>query len=271
MSNINEKPLLGLIKGIHPIIYNREYNGVSNSLFDTKPIWNENSSLTYTANVNRSVSVVSTSSQDTTTGTGVKTIRISGLIHSLVNGLHQYNDQFVDVTMNGTNLVNVTGDFYRVLKIECIEFGSGFGMKNQGDIKVVIQGAGNFVLNCMKAGDNVSNSLIVSPPSGSSIILEKININAYFHTFSELEFRIIKTDGSIVKFQKIYVNSNTSYTTFPINKELKAGETFYIVMRNLEPIIGSNHISVMLESTNIYSDIVKTINKPYPEYGSYVP
>ena len=265
--SIVEKPIFGLVKQRNDDNYNVEVNGTSNSFTNQKPIWNENSSLTYTMNVNRSLTIVSTSNHDVSSGTGVKTIRVTGLIYSLENGVSLYKDQVVDVTMNGTTPVAIGGSWYRVTKLESIEFGSGLGLANQGDIKVVIAGTA-FVFNCMKALDNVSNSLIISPSTGNCVILENITINAYFHTLAELEFRIINLDGSITKFQKLFLNTNSPYMIIPINKQLLAGETFYIVMTNLEPIIGTNHISCMLQATNLQSGGVLQVNKPFPEYGT---
>tara|TARA_R110001592_G_scaffold358285_2_gene662902 strand:+ start:6576 stop:7397 length:822 start_codon:yes stop_codon:yes gene_type:complete len=269
MSRIIEEPIIGLVKGRNPNTFSHEVNGVSNSLITDKPIWNEDSTLTYTFRVNRSISIVSTSSHDIASGTGVKTIRITGIEYSSVGGQDFYTNKVVDVAMNGVTPVNVSGNWYRVTKLECIEFGSGLGLMNQGHIKVVIQGTA-FVMNCMKAFDSVSNSLIVCPASDESIILKNVTINAYMQTFSELEFRIIRTDGSILKFQKVFINSNTPHTIFPIQKELLSGETFFITIRNLETIIGQNHISAMLESTKTLSGSIKILNKPYPTYGDAI-
>jgi len=270
MTEIIEKPIFGLVQGRNPNVFSNEVNGVSNSLVDMKPIWNEDLPLTYVANVNRQISIVSTSNEDKASGAGVKTIRITGLTHSTVGSDNFYKPIFVDVAMNGTTPVNVTGNWYRVTKLESIEFGVGAGYANYGAIKVVIQGT-NFVFNCMNNFDNVSNALMITPPSGSSVVLENITINAYMQTFTELEFRIIRTDASVVKFQKVFINTNTPQTTFPINKSLQGGETFYIVMRNLQSIIGHNHISAMLETTNLSDGRIGLINKPFAEYGVFCP
>ena len=269
MSSIIEVPIIGLVKGRNPHIFSHEVNGVSNSLISDKPIWNENSILSYTFRVNRSISIVSSSNLDVANGSGVKTIRITGIEYSLVGGVDLYTHKVIDVAMNGSIPVNVAGEWYRITKLECIEFGSGLDLLNKGNIKVVIQGT-SFVLNCMKAFDNVSNSLIVCPATGESVILQNITINAYMQTFSELEFRIIRIDGSIIKFQQVFINSNTPHTIFPLHKELLSGETFYITMRNLEPIIGQNHISAMLESIKTLSGTIRTLTKPYPSYGDAI-
>lgn len=261
MSFIKEPEILGLVEERHPQIYNREYDGISNSLSASKCLWNDNSYLSFVVNNNYNISIVSDSAQDNLTGAGVKTIRISGLIHSVIDGVNTYSDKFVDMDLNGTNIVNVTnGSFYRVLKIESIAFGSGGGNKNQGNIKVSITGNSSLIVNCMKQYDNISNSLIISPPSGNSIVLEEICINAYFHTATELIFKILKVDGSEIQFQKIYLNSNNSYLKFPIRKILTSGQTFYLEMNPLETIIGTNNISCILTATNLEDKKIGILN-----------
>ena len=47
MSRIIEEPIIGLVKGRNPNTFSHEVNGVSNSLITDKPIWNEDSTLTY--------------------------------------------------------------------------------------------------------------------------------------------------------------------------------------------------------------------------------
>lgn len=267
MNEITGKPILGLVEGKHEVIYSMETEGVSNSLTSNKSVWNEDLPLSYSVNSNVAIRVISDNVEDHTSGTGVKTIRITGLVHSVVDGKNKYTHKFIDVELNGTTEIVPTDDtFYRVLNISSMDYGSGGGFANQGNIKVYIAGSPTLLLNCMKSLDNVSNSFIMCPDTGTSIVLEKLNINAYFHTATELECRIIRTDGSIKKFQKFYLNSNTGFIKCPIHKYLEAGETFYLVLNPLETIIGTNNIGVMLEATQGYSKDKKTIRKPFPTY-----
>tara|TARA_R110001599_G_scaffold6754_3_gene33776 strand:- start:2111 stop:2938 length:828 start_codon:yes stop_codon:yes gene_type:complete len=267
MNRIIGKPIIELVEGKHEFIYSTEKEGISNSLTSNKCLWNEDLPFSYSVNSNVSIRVISNNVEDHTSGTGVKTIRITGLVHSVVDGTNKYTYKFIDVVLNGTTeVVPADSTFYRVLNILSMDYGSGGGFANQGNIKVYIAGSPTLVLNCMKALDNVSNSLVISPESNRAIILEKININAYFHTATELECRIIRTDGSVKKFQKFYLNSNTGFIKCPINKYLESGETFYLVLNPLETIIGSNNIGVLMESTQIDSKDKKTIRKIHATY-----
>ena len=248
--------------------FSREVDGISNSLSSLKCLWNEDRPLTFTSNSNLSVRITSNNVNYHQSGTGVKLIRITGLFYSLVDGVHTYSNKFEDVVINGTAEMTPTNPlFYRVLKLECLEFGSLNGMQNQGDIKVYPSGSPTSILNCMKAGDNISNSLIIGCETGKVLILEKININSYFHTATELICKVIRNDGSEMKFQKFYLNSNTSFIQCPIKKRLESGETFYCTLNPLEPIIGNNNLCVLLETVEMKNDKVRLQFKPITRLG----
>lgn len=109
-----------------------------------------------------SLEAVSDSSNDTSSGTGARTIQVRTLDAD-------YNQSLTTiVTMNGTTPVVIPTSRFRVNQSETLTAGSGG--KNTGKISIRVAGGGD-VLSVIKPGDNVSRDAAITSPAGFTAFL----------------------------------------------------------------------------------------------------
>lgn len=111
-----------------------------------------------------SLEVLSSSAQDSPTGTGVSVVSLTLLD---VN----FNEFQVNVTLNGTTPVAIPGTFYRINGMLTITKGSGASSNrvfNDGDITVRDVGGGT-VRGMMKAGKGIMRQCIFTTPAGYTL------------------------------------------------------------------------------------------------------
>lgn len=111
--------------------------------------------------------IVSTSANDTSAGTGVQSIFITGINENR-------DDTFELVTMNGTSTVTTTNQFLGVNRVAI--FLAGSGGVNAGDINVTATTAGSTQAQ-MPAGDGVTQQLILHIPQKHDFLLSHLDIN----------------------------------------------------------------------------------------------
>lgn len=254
-NHISHEPVLDLIQNTRSNLTNLETEGISKTLTSgvDKCLWNEDEIFRYTTNTNIALKIVSSNANDTSAGNGARQIKVSGLQHSGVGGNSVYTAISETATMNGTTLVNLSSQFYRVLKVEVVQ--AGATSLNQGNIKVV-DGSGN-CFGTIEAGDNVSNMLIVSPETGQDILCEALHVSAHFQTPTELKINIFdETLGLQKTIYKFFLSSNSDHFTFKIRKKISAGQTLWASLNPLAAVTGShNQISAMLEATKASTNV----------------
>lgn len=261
--HIHNRPELDLIEGSRSDMSNNTVEGVSKSLSAgvNKVIWNEDSAFHYESNTNISFFVVSTSGNDvSSTGSGARQIRITGLTTSLVGGQQIYSENVEDINLNGTTNVIAPTALYRILKIEVISAGSN--KVNEGDIKAVKFGSTE-VLGCLEAGTNKSNQLIVSPKTGENALIENLYLNGYCDTESEVHVNKFSETSGVQQTPFIFfIGGHHANFKFPIRMKVAAGETVWVSVKPLAAIVGThNHICGMLECTN------RSVNSVVPSFN----
>ena len=248
--HINNDPVIDIVQGTRNDLKNKEVEGISDDLSSgvEKCLWNENAVFSYPVNSNSVCHIVSDSANDSGSGTGARTIKISGLQHSQPSSVHTFLEHSVTLTMNGTSNVSVGSNFYRITKIEVLTAGST-GV-NQGNIKIFNTGS-TAIFGCMSAGDNHSNQLVVSPPSNEDIIVENLHVSAHFETPVELKINLYSQETGLQKvLYKIFLSSNSNNMSFKLRKKLVAGDTLWASLNPLASVVGSHHrISALLECT----------------------
>ena len=154
--------------------------------------------------------------------------------------------------MNGTTDVSVN-NFYRILKIEVMTAGSFF--VNQGDIKIY---SGVNVFACMAAGDNISNQLVISPPTDKNIIVESLSVSGYHQTPTELKINHYSQETGLQRtIYKFLIGSPTTNFNFKLRKLLVAGDTMWASLLPLDTVSGTHHrISALLECSQKSIDSV---------------
>jgi len=248
--HISNDPVIDIVQGTRNDLKNKEVEGISDDLSSgvEKCLWNENAVFSYPVNTNSVCHIVSDSANDSSSGTGARTIKITGLQHSQSSSVHTFTELSQTLTMNGTTNVAVSTNFYRITKIEVLTAGST-GV-NQGNIKIFNTGS-SAIFGCMAAGDNHSNQLIVSPPTNEDIIVENLHVSAHFETPVELKINLYSQSTGLQKvLYKIFLSSNSNNMSFKLRKKLVAGDTLWASLNPLASVVGSHHrISALLECT----------------------
>lgn len=111
-------------------------------------------------------SIVSTSSADTSAGTGSRVVRVYGLDAT-------YTRLVNDVTLNGTSAVTTSAAFFRVTRIESISVGSSG--HNEGSITLSIGGNPQAFI---KQNENMSHDLNYTVPAKYWLFLTHFTITA---------------------------------------------------------------------------------------------
>jgi hypothetical protein len=112
------------------------------------------------------VEVLSSSANDTSNGTGARTVRLFGLDAS-------YNLVTADVTLNGTTAVETTQQFIDIYRAHVLTAGSG--AYNAGLITVRLK-TGAVTLNQMRIGSNVAMGSHFTIPAGYTGFLLGISL-----------------------------------------------------------------------------------------------
>ena len=119
-----------------------------------------------TSTTPQTIEVLSGSANDTSAGTGARTIRVTGLATSTSTA---YTTE--DVTMNGTTVVTLAGTFYRIIRADILT--AGTGQTNAGVITVRNNGA-TATYAAMPVGTGRTNVFAYTVPSGEDCLITRI-------------------------------------------------------------------------------------------------
>ena len=133
--------------------------------------------------------ISSSSTADTSAGTGARTVEVFGLDAS-------WNYQSETVTMNGTSNVVTSGTYFRIFRMRVVTAGSGF--TNAGNISALI--GGNRVAYIRNTAGSTEQA-IYSIATGHTLYLDKISFQVEDDKFIDAELRVNK-------------NLDTARTTF---------------------------------------------------------
>ncbi|MGB0897531.1 MAG: hypothetical protein ACPGRW_09445 [Flavobacteriaceae bacterium] len=133
--------------------------------------------------------VLSSSANDTSAGTGARTVELEGLDSS-------WNILTETVTMNGTTAVTTTGSFLRIFRARVVTAGSG--LINAGDITIRDQDTSTTrALITNSAGKSMGQTLmaVYTVPAGKTAYLKNIN----FSSAKDLEqrYRLMARDNTV--------------------------------------------------------------------------
>ena len=162
------------------------------------------------------IQISSTSANDTSAGTGARTVRVDGL-------LLDDNDDWISTsetfTLNGQTPVSSTGTtWYRINKMTLLT--AGTSKKNEGEIYVSIDGAGTTggipdagnTLGAMLTGFSTSSFLNYSVGSERAYVF---NIgNFFFNIFNQITVRETFEQGGVNYFVGYYTTGSTHYAYY---------------------------------------------------------
>lgn len=174
-------------------------------------IWDQGGAYAYPASASV-MSVSSSSANDTSAGTGARTVRVTGL-----NSLFE---PFVEtVTLNGQTAVNTTTSIRRVNGVEVLTAGSG-GV-NAGDIYVgtgtVTAGVPANKYGKIVVAQNRSLAAVYTVPAGKRAMLENLTVVSQATSTSTVTIRLVaRATGAVFQtMKKFLITSAAGAVTIP--------------------------------------------------------
>lgn len=152
---------LGGDSNYYPCVINAENDVIGSTQED---IWSVGGELTYLSSA-ETMEISSTDTNDTSAGTGARTVKITGL-----NG--SWAETTETVTMNGTTDVTTSNSYLRIHKLEVVTGGSGG--KNAGTITAVATTAATTQQE-IPIGYNRSMSSHFTVPAGKKAVLQSMH------------------------------------------------------------------------------------------------
>ena len=129
--------------------------------------------------------IVSADSNDTSAGSGARTVELQGLDSS-------YNLLTETITMNGTATVTTTGSFLRIFRVRVIT--AGTSETNEGNITITDQDTST-TRATISAGNGQTLMAVYTVPAGKTAYIVKINVSS--GKDQEITFRLRTNDRTI--------------------------------------------------------------------------
>ena len=162
--------------------------------------------------------IKSSSANDTSSGTGARTVEITGI----------KSDKTVDtetVNLNGTGAVQTTNSYFLIYNFMVTSVGSTGS--NVGDIKAYVSHVDNEIVNYIKATENNSSMCIYRVPANKIILLKNIIVNGQCNGCN-LHIRIKNTNS--VEFSEFVfrLNGFGRHIDFTIDKTYSTDNIIWI-------------------------------------------
>ena len=133
--------------------------------------------------------VLSSDANDTSAGTGARTVELQGLDSS-------WNLLTETVTMNGTSAVTTTGSFLRIFRARVVT--AGTSLRNEGDITIRDQDTSTtraLITNGVTDGNGQTLMAVYTIPAGKTGYI--ININISSQKDQEQTYRLMARDNTV--------------------------------------------------------------------------
>ena len=203
LNNLREKVALGQVPGASRI----HLYGVNGAVTTTdETLWDESTLYTFLTAASSSMTISSASANDTSAGTGARTITVTG-----VNGSYAVVSE--TATMNGQTGVALTGSYLAITNIEVVTAGSTGS--NAGIVYVgtgaITTGKPAVVHGLVAATYNKSSSFIYAVPANYTLLMYCACSATRSATSGGLEFSIsYQTSGSVLKKLPLLHYNNTA-------------------------------------------------------------
>lgn len=189
---------------------------------------------------------VSGSGNDSSAGTGARTIEITGLDENFEK------QGPVSMTMNGTSGVETTQSWKRVTKVIVKTVGSTGG--NEGVISCAYSATTSIVFAVIQIGDNISSLLAYTVPLGKTILIRRIRIQIVkalgLATSAVVSLRIREEGGAFISIIKENV-SNTGAVVFTLLGGIRVPQKSDIKMRVNGVTVDASILNASIEMIEI--------------------
>lgn len=186
-------------------------------------IWGNSGTYTGWATSAETLQVFSSDANDTSAGTGARTVRIVGLDAN-------YNVISETVTLNGTTPATTSNSFLRAHTMRVVSAGSGG--KNAGTITVRQSTTTANIMLFMLAGINQTNDVGYTIPAGKTGYLRRFRVQVLSNNAGAVNGAIlIREFGEIFRERRPFTASNTSYYVEDIYGGLTIPEKSDVIMR----------------------------------------
>ena len=197
---------------------------------------------------NSNISIVSTSTDDSSAGTGARTLRINGIYIDTADDNRMKHKSTI-WALNGTTPVSDpttgTNGFVAVNSMEVITAGTHL-VGNLGEITAEFS-VGELV-NLIRTGAGQSHTAIYAVRKGKDLLVKEINITTMLQTACVISIYVANLDnGTRVIIDKIPVKDNESIN-HQLNLLVEEHHIIYAIVKPLEPVIGSNHLSINMSA-----------------------
>jgi hypothetical protein len=161
----------GSVPGLSNFLFNGNNGGITTTF---EPVWPESAAYTFLAVAASTPYIASSSANDTSAGTGARTVRVTGVNTSFATFTE-------DLSLNGQTSVNlVTTNVLSINSIEVLTAGSG-GV-NAGTIRIGTgtntSGVPAVVHGHVAVGFNKSQSAIYTVPANATLLLRNLTFSS---------------------------------------------------------------------------------------------
>lgn len=182
------------------------------------------------------VEVLSASANDTSAGTGCRTVYLEGLDGS-------YNFQSETVTMNGTTPVDTANTYRRVNRAYCVTAGSG--TTNAGNITMRHTTTVANVFGVLEAGTGRTQLGLYTVPDNHKCYLKRVSVDMFDTTTNNGLVRIwMRPNGGAVQLTRTFGMSTAAATNVPYYGAIEFTERTDIKFRVIEIDNANGRVSV---------------------------
>lgn len=194
----------GNVPGLSHINKFGHNNSLSNVNFED--VWDGSNIYTW-ATAAQKVNVVSSSANDTSAGTGARTIELSDGLDGSYNLIAPET-----ITMNGTTNVLSANDYFRLPRKKVLTAGSGG--ENDGDITATQQTSGTLMAQ-ISAGENQTLMAIYTVPAGITAYMPFYWLTLQRGATTEFKLRVRKQGGVFNVNRKVIVDTSIVFNFSP--------------------------------------------------------
>ncbi len=243
--NIIQEPIYNQIKNTNSGFTNKHLVGISDAITSGLEVVGFNNTTQYIEyNGVVALDVVSSDAQDDSSGTGAKTVQVSGL-YSDSGDNNRYKQRVAIFTLDGTSnasLASGTNSFSVINEVKVISHGTS--NTNVGNISVKKTGTSS-LMGFIQAEHGRSNAFMFAVSNRNTLLVKDIHVSAFCQTGCVLRlYRQNLISGHRTLESQLLINDQTTHINHQVNLKINENEIFYSFLLPLEAITGTNFLTM---------------------------